>query len=732
MTAGAFFRSALGSALGSAQGSAPSRRLVAALVASLVVAGVAWTALPAAAAVSCATSGPAGGAYSAAVCITAPGDGSTITGSTAVTVSISVTGTNPGVQKVVFTLNGSDLLWDFQSPYAWTLDSTRWVDGAYTLRASAIMRDGFITDQATATLNFGNGISTPPVNAGVFTPATGTTPPAGQSFVVGAVGDGGSGQTAETNVVHRISSWSPNLFLYLGDVYENGEPMEFNNWYGQPGLPGEYGQFYSISDPAVGNHEYTGTDISGYRWYWNNVPHYYSYDADGWHFVSLDNISKFIGNTPTNSNYVAETKWLSKDLASNKKACTIVYYHEPVYNVGPEGSPANGPGIWQILAKNHVTLVLSGHDHDYQRWVPLDANGNPSPTGVTEIVAGSGGHGLQRQVRTDSRLAVSDFTDFGAMRLALGTAGFGYQFVSTAGTTIDSGSIACQPTAQDTSPPTQPGNLTATALSPTQVQLNWTESADDVGVTKYDIYRDGTLLARSAPPAGYLDQTTQSGTTYAYTVVARDAAGNSSPASAPATVNTAGTTMFSDGFESGDMSKWTTSTGMTVQSQVVNDGSFAAEGVAAGAPAYAYKALSQTRTSLYYSTRFEVVSQGSNSAYLLRFRTGAKAAIAALYVGSTGKLGLRNNVTGVSTTSSTAVSRGAWHTVEMFGSINTADGTQGEMSVWLDGSPVAQLTGIQSLGTTPIGYLQLGDTSTAPTSDVFYDDVKADPSMIQP
>jgi len=727
MTAGAFFRSALGSA----QGSAPSRRLVAALVASLVVAGVAWTALPAAAAASCATSGPAGGAYSATVCITAPGDGSTVTGSAAVTVSISVTGTNPGVQKVVFTLNGSDLLWAYQSPYTWTLDSTRWVDGAYSLQVDAIMRDGFTTDQATATLNFSNGITSPPVNTGTFTPSTGTAPPAGQSFVVGAVGDGASGQTAETNVVNLISSWNPNLFLYLGDVYENGEPMEFNNWYGQPGLAGEFGQFYSISDPAVGNHEYTGTDISGYQWYWNNVPHYYSYNADEWHFVSLDDISNFIGNTPTNSNYVAETKWLKQDLASNKKPCTIVYYHEPVYNVGPEGSPKNGPGIWQILAQNHVTLVLNGHDHDYQRWTPLDASGSPSTTGVTEIVDGSGGHGLQNQVSTDSRLVASNFTDFGAMRLALGTAGLGYQFVSTEGKTIDSGSVACQAKTKDTSPPTQPGNLTATALSSTQVQLSWTESADNVGVTAYDIYRDGTRIASSVPPAGYVDQTAQAKTTYTYAVVARDAAGNSSPASGPATVMT-GDTAFFDGFESGDMSWWTTSAAMTVQSQVVNDGSFAAEGVASGAPAYAYKALSQTFTSLYYSTRFDIVSQGSSSAYLLRLRTAAKGAIAALYVSSGGKLGLRDDVTGVSTTSSTAVSRGAWHTVEVFGSVNTADGTQGEISVWLDGSPVAQLTGIQSLGTTPIGYLQLGDTSTAPTSDVVYDDVKADPSMIQP
>jgi hypothetical protein len=98
-------------------------------------------------------------------------------------------------------------------------------------------------------------------------------------------------------------------------------------------------------------------------------------------------------------------------------------------------------------------------------------------------------------------------------------------------------------------------------------------------------------------------------------------------------------------------------------------------------------------------------------------------------VTSSGKLALRNDVTGVTTTSSTVVSRGAWHTLELYGAIN---GTSGQISVWLDGSPVAALTGTQSLGTNPIGYLQLGDTSTAAISTVAFDDVKADPSFIQP
>jgi chitodextrinase len=594
------------------------------------------------------------------------------------------------------------------------------------------MRDGFTTALTTETLTFSNGITSPPVNSGQFSPSVGTTPAPGQPLIVGAVGDGGSGQTSETDVVNLISSWNPNLFLYLGDVYENGRPMEFDNWYGKPGVAGTYGQFYSISDPTIGNHEYVGSDIAGYEWYWNNVPHYYSYNAGGWHFISLDNTSKYIGSAPSNANYRAETAWLNQDLSSDTSACTLAYFHEPMFNVGPEGSATNTAGIWQILAQNHVTLVLNGHDHDYQRWTPMDASGAPTPTGTTEIVDGSGGHGHQTAVTTDSRLVSSDFTHFGALRVSLGIAGAGYQFVSTAGATLDSGSIPCQGGngGQDTTPPSQPQNLTATAVSRTQVQLSWNASTDTVGVTAYDIDREGSLIASVAPAAGYLDQTVQAGTTYTYSVVAKDAAGNSSQASNTATVTTpANSTMFFDGFESGGLAQWTTSTGMSVQSQVVNDGSHAAEAVASGASAYAYEQLSQTWPALYYSTRFDIVSQTAGSAYLLRLRTAAKGAIAAVFVTSSGKLGIRNDVTAVTTTSTTSVSRGTWHTLELYGNIN---GTSGQVSVWLDGSPVSQLTGVQSLGTNPIGYLQLGDTSASDQFDTVFDDVQADPSFIQP
>jgi hypothetical protein len=696
----------------------------------LVAAGV-WAALPAAAAGSaCSTSGPTGGAYSVTLCITSPGAGSTLTGTSSVTDTISVTGTNPGVQELEFTLNGSDLLWSFQKPYSWTLDTKRFVDGSYSLQVFALMRDGFSTAQASETVSFSNGITSPPVNTNTFTPTTGTAAPPGQPLMVAAVGDGASGQTAETNVVNLIGTWHPNLFLYLGDVYENGRPMEFNNWYGNPGTAGTYGQFHSITDPVTGNHEYDASDHSGYQWYWNNPPHYYSYNAGGWHFVALDNIPTYLGSSTSSSNYVAETTWLQNDLTSNTNPCTIVYYHEPLFNVGKEGSAKLTAGIWQILAAHHVTLVLNGHDHDYQRWEPLDGSGNPSPTGVTEIIDGAGGHGVQSQVTTDSRLVASDFKDAGAMQLALGTAGLGYQFVSSAGTTVDSGSIPCFGSAPDKTPPSVPQNLTATAPTSNQVQLSWTASTDDVGVTGYDVFRNGTKIATTSPQTNYLDATAQPGTTYSYTVDARDAAGNTSAQSKAASVTTpTGASVFFDGFETGDMSHWTTSTNMVVQTAVVSDGTFAAEGQANSSAAFAYKQLSKTYTSLYYSTRFNIISQGSqSSAYLLRLRTATKGAIAALLVNSKGKLELRNDVTKAITTSSTVVSQRTWHTLELFGSIN---GTSGQISVWLDGSPIGALTGTQNLGTNPIGFLQLGDTSTTAISTVAYDDVRADTSFIK-
>jgi glucose/arabinose dehydrogenase len=92
-------------------------------------------------------------------------------------------------------------------------------------------------------------------------------------------------------------------------------------------------------------------------------------------------------------------------------------------------------------------------------------------------------------------------------------------------------------TSQDTTPPTVPTNVVATPVSGTQVQLSWTASTDNVGVTGYDVFRDGAKVGSPATTS-FQDSGLSPAGTYDYTVSARDAAGNVSALSAPASATT--------------------------------------------------------------------------------------------------------------------------------------------------------------------------------------------------
>src|SRR5690606_38237056 len=77
----------------------------------------------------------------------------------------------------------------------------------------------------------------------------------------------------------------------------------------------------------------------------------------------------------------------------------------------------------------------------------------------------------------------------------------------------------------DTTPPSVPSNVVATAVSATEIGVSWSASTDNVGVTGYDVFRDGVLRA-TVGTTTFSDTGLSPSTTYAYTVRARDAAGN--------------------------------------------------------------------------------------------------------------------------------------------------------------------------------------------------------------
>jgi chitodextrinase len=115
----------------------------------------------------------------------------------------------------------------------------------------------------------------------------------------------------------------------------------------------------------------------------------------------------------------------------------------------------------------------------------------------------------------------------------------------------------------DTSPPTAPSGLAASGVTQTSVTLTWTASTDNVGVTGYDVYRNGTKMA-SASGTSSSQSGLACGTSYTFGVDAYDAAGNrsgrtelnASTAACSPPPTPAASTVWSAGMETGDLSEW--------------------------------------------------------------------------------------------------------------------------------------------------------------------------------
>ena len=113
----------------------------------------------------------------------------------------------------------------------------------------------------------------------------------------------------------------------------------------------------------------------------------------------------------------------------------------------------------------------------------------------------------------------------------------------------------------------------------------------------------------------------------------------------------------------------------------------------------------------------------TGSPTIMRLRSGADKAIAGLYLSSTGRLGLRNDVTAVSKASTTSLALGRWYTLELHAIVNGAAST---VEVRVDGVKLNYIsTTATDLGTAPIAMLQVGENASGPTYDFLYDDVTA-------
>jgi calcineurin-like phosphoesterase family protein len=235
---------------------------------------------------------------------------------------------------------------------------------------------------------------------------------------------------------------SPTALLALGDVqYGLGSLTEY-----AASFDPTWGRLRAITHPVPGDEDYGHSDggAEAYFAYFglaSGAPGngYYSFDLDSWHLVALNT------NIPLGPGSMQE-RWLRADLAANRSPCTLAFMHRPRFSSGGNGDGPSITPLWRVLYHYHADVVLTGHDHDYERFKPQTPDGKASDRGIREFVVGTGGtsHGGTGARAANSE--VFDNTTFGLLRLDLGDGSYDWRFVPEPGSHFtDAGHETCNP-----------------------------------------------------------------------------------------------------------------------------------------------------------------------------------------------------------------------------------------------------------------------------------------------
>lgn len=235
------------------------------------------------------------------------------------------------------------------------------------------------------------------------------------------------------------------LVATLGDnAYERGTPGEYAACY-EP----TWGRHRARTRPTPGNHEYLTPGAQGYYAYFGAAAGdpargYYSYEIGSWHVVVLNSSCAEVGGCDAGS---PQEAWLRADLAAHRTTCALAYWHHPRFSSGSvHGDHVFMRDLWRSLQELGVDLALAGHEHNYERFAPQDADAGADPAhGVREFVVGTGGHdslygfGLPRP-----NSEVRETGTYGVLKLTLRSRGYDWQFLPAAGSSFtDTGSGAC-------------------------------------------------------------------------------------------------------------------------------------------------------------------------------------------------------------------------------------------------------------------------------------------------
>lgn len=306
-------------------------------------------------------------------------------------------------------------------------------DGTYTfaLIAGSAEEIVFSSREGTAAPEL---VVTTGLAAPTLTPTPVSQASDGEGILVGA----GDIATCDRDADERTAALLddiPGTVFALGDnAYVDGSYSEYLNCY-EP----SWGRHKSRTKPIPGNHEYNTSGAAGYFQYFDNIPSYYAYDVGSWRIYALNSeIDVSLSS--------AQVAWLVEDLAANPRQCVLAYWHKPRWSSGTNnGSDPSLQPLWQIMYDAGVELVITGHEHNYERFAEMDAAGAEVSEGLREIVVGTGGAGLYDFGTPLAASEVRDSSTFGVLKLTLHSTGYDWEFVPVRGSTFsDSGSDTCR------------------------------------------------------------------------------------------------------------------------------------------------------------------------------------------------------------------------------------------------------------------------------------------------
>jgi len=236
--------------------------------------------------------------------------------------------------------------------------------------------------------------------------------------------------------------------LALGDMaYPLGDAATLASCY-EP----TWGRHRASTLAIPGNHDYVRGAAEDFLGYFGvDAPHAAGFIAytrvltDGWRLIALD--SNVDGGA-----LQAQYEWLERLFAEDANAaapgsgCLLVMWHAPLYSSGlHRGSGERMRPFWQLIDRQGADLVLSGHEHFYERFDPLDAEGQPVRDGEAprQFVVGTGGARLYGFWKPPYR-SKARVLEHGVLQLSLDRERYSWRFIDVDGRVQDAGVARCR------------------------------------------------------------------------------------------------------------------------------------------------------------------------------------------------------------------------------------------------------------------------------------------------